>query len=69
MIASLSGAMLNLVFIMALGRVYEKLAYTLTSWGRLSCEFFPSFKIFLGQGRCCSCQHKNNALKSIKHEQ
>jgi hypothetical protein len=48
MIASLSGAMLNLVFIMALGRVYEKLAYTLTSWGRLSFEFFPLFLNIFG---------------------
>ena len=35
MIASMSGAMLNLVLIMALGRVYEKLAYGLTTWGKL----------------------------------
>ena len=34
MIASMSGAMLNLVLIMALGRVYEKLAFALTTWGK-----------------------------------
>ena len=33
MMASMSGAMINLVFIMMLGRVYEKLAYRLTTWG------------------------------------
>ena len=33
MISSMSGAMLNLVLIMALGRVYEKLAFGLTTWG------------------------------------
>jgi len=34
MIASMSGALLNLVLIMALGRVYEKLAFALTTWGK-----------------------------------
>ena len=33
-IANLSGAVVNLVLIMALGRLYEKLAYKLTSWGK-----------------------------------
>lgn len=33
-IANLSGATVNLVLIMALGRLYEKLAYKLTSWGK-----------------------------------
>ena len=32
-IASMSGAVLNLLLIMALGRVYEKLALKLTTWG------------------------------------
>ena len=36
MIASMSGAMINLVFIMMLGRVYEKLALRLTTWGKIS---------------------------------
>ena len=36
MIASMSGAMINLVFIMMLGRVYEKLALRLTTWGKVS---------------------------------
>ena len=34
MIASMSGAMVNLVFIMMLGRVYEKMAWRLTTWGK-----------------------------------
>ena len=34
MVASMSGAMVNLVFIMMLGRVYEKLALKLTTWGK-----------------------------------
>ena len=33
-IASMSGAVLNLLLIMALGRVYEKLALKLTTWGK-----------------------------------
>ena len=32
-IANLSGAVVNLFLIMALGRFYEKLAFKLTSWG------------------------------------
>ena len=40
MIASMSGAMVNLLFIMLLGRVYENLALRLTTWGKLS-----SFKV------------------------
>ena len=36
MVASMSGAMVNLVFIMMLGRVYEKLALKLTTWGKKS---------------------------------
>ena len=36
MIASMSGAMVNLLFIMLLGRVYENLALRLTTWGKLS---------------------------------
>ena len=34
-IASLSAALVNLVLIMALGKVYEKLALKLTQWGKL----------------------------------
>lgn len=49
-IANLSGAIVNLVLIMALGRFYEKLAYKLTTWGKaidvvfsnvLRCSFIP----------------------------
>jgi len=32
-IANLSGAVVNLVLIMALGRFYEKVAHKLTTWG------------------------------------
>ena len=35
MIASMSGAMVNLCFIMMLGRLYEKLALKLTTWGKI----------------------------------
>ena len=45
MIASMSGAMLNLVLIMALGRVYEKLAYGLTTWGKLQPSVFIAIVI------------------------
>ena len=38
-IASMSGAMVNLILIMSLGRVYEKLALRLTTWGELRNEF------------------------------
>ena len=34
MIASGSAAVVNLILIMALGKVYEKLALKLTQWGR-----------------------------------
>jgi NADH:ubiquinone oxidoreductase subunit 6 (subunit J) len=34
MIASMSAAVVNLLLIMAVGRVYEKLALRLTQWGR-----------------------------------
>ena len=34
LIASLSAAVVNLIIIMALGRLYEKLALSLTHWGR-----------------------------------
>ena len=34
MVASMTGAMVNLLFIMMLGRIYEKLALKLTTWGR-----------------------------------
>ena len=34
MVASMTGALVNLVFIMMLGRVYEKLALKLTTWGK-----------------------------------
>jgi anoctamin-7 len=37
MIASLSAAVVNLLLIMAVGRVYEKLALRLTQWGRWIC--------------------------------
>lgn len=33
-IANLSGALVNLVLIMTLGRFYEKIAYKMTTWGR-----------------------------------
>ena len=33
LIASSTGALVNLILIMALGRVYEKLALRLTQWG------------------------------------
>ena len=36
MMASMSGAIINLLFIMMLGRVYEKLALRLTTWGKKS---------------------------------
>ena len=39
MIASMSGAMVNLVFIMMLGRVYERLALRLTTWGMYFVNF------------------------------
>ena len=39
MIASMSGAMVNLVLIMMLGRVYEKMALKLTTWGK-QCKIF-----------------------------
>ena len=45
MIASMSGAMVNLLFIMLLGRVYENLALRLTTWGKLS-----SFILFENRG-------------------
>lgn len=32
-ISSMSAAIVNLILIMALGKVYEKLAYKLTQWG------------------------------------
>lgn len=38
-IANLTGAVVNLVLIMAMSRVYEKLAFRLTSWGT-SVSFF-----------------------------
>ena len=38
-IANLSGAVVNLVLIMALGRFYEKLAYKLTTWGERVVQF------------------------------
>jgi len=44
MIASMSGALLNLVLIMALGRVYEKLAFGLTTWGEWK-KFKTHFKL------------------------
>jgi len=34
MIASMTGAMLNLIFIMLMGRFYEQLAFRLTTWGK-----------------------------------
>lgn len=47
-IANLSGAVVNLMLIMALGRFYEKLAYKLTTWGTYQictpdkCTFVPT---------------------------
>jgi len=53
MIASMSGAMVNLLFIMLLGRVYENLALRLTTWEmhRTQSEFDDNltFKVFLFQ--------------------
>lgn len=43
-IASMSAAVVNLVIIMMLGRVYEKLALKLTQWGEL---MFPSSQFLL----------------------
>ncbi|XP_057372131.1 anoctamin-7-like isoform X1 [Daphnia carinata] len=52
-IANLSGAVVNLVLIMALGRFYEKLAYKLTTWEmhRTQIEFEDNltFKVFAFQ--------------------
>lgn len=37
-IANMTGAVVNLILIMAMSRVYEKLAFRLTTWGQsLSC--------------------------------
>ncbi|ESO82539.1 hypothetical protein LOTGIDRAFT_134438, partial [Lottia gigantea] len=53
MIASLSAAVVNLIIIMALGRVYEKLALKLTQWEmhRTQSEFEDqlTFKVFIFQ--------------------
>jgi len=53
MVASMTGALVNLVFIMMLGRVYEKLALKLTTWEmhRTQSEFDDNltFKVFLFQ--------------------
>jgi len=35
-IASISGAVINLIIIMILGRLYEIIAYKLTQWGLFS---------------------------------
>ncbi|XP_059085679.1 anoctamin-7-like isoform X3 [Tigriopus californicus] len=52
-IASMSGAMVNLILIMSLGRVYEKLALRLTTWEmhRTQSEFDDNltFKVFIFQ--------------------
>lgn len=52
-IANMSGAVVNLIFIMALGRVYTKLAYMLTQWEmhRTQTEFEDNliFKVFIFQ--------------------
>ncbi|XP_075234460.1 anoctamin-7-like [Lycorma delicatula] len=53
MIANVSGALVNLIIIMAMSRVYEKLAYRLTSWEmhRTQTEFDDNltFKVFIFQ--------------------
>lgn len=53
LIASISAAMVNLMFIMALGKIYEKLALKLTQWEmhRTQTEFEDQliFKVFLFQ--------------------
>ncbi|RZF32744.1 hypothetical protein LSTR_LSTR005937 [Laodelphax striatellus] len=53
MIANVSGAVVNLILIMAMSRVYEKLAYRLTSWEmhRTQTEFDDNltFKVFIFQ--------------------
>ena len=41
-IASMSAAVVNLILIMALGKVYEKLALKLTQWGELVNYIYPS---------------------------
>ena len=43
-IASMSSAIVNLILIMALGKVYEKLALKLTQWGRLCCVFISGLE-------------------------
>ncbi|XP_064079852.1 anoctamin-7-like isoform X2 [Macrobrachium nipponense] len=52
-ISSLSGAVVNFIIIMFMGRVYEKLAYRLTTWEmhRTQSEFEDSltFKVFIFQ--------------------
>ena len=42
MIASGSAAVVNLILIMALGKVYEKLALKLTQWGKGPCALSES---------------------------
>ena len=34
LIASISSAVVNLILIMSLGKVYEKLAFKMTQWGK-----------------------------------
>ena len=55
MIASMSGAMLNLVLIMALGRVYEKLAYGLTTWGKLQPSIIIATAVLNPHWCCLHC--------------
>jgi anoctamin-7 len=44
-IASMSSAIVNLILIMALGRVYEKLALRMTQWGKLLYIYDPGKSI------------------------
>ena len=45
-IASMSAAVVNLILIMALGKVYEKLALKLTQWGKIYHIFLNLYKLF-----------------------
>jgi anoctamin-7 len=49
-IANVTGAIVNLFIIMAMSRVYEKLAYRLTTWGK-SLSYLSSEQ---AQGNCKS---------------
>ena len=66
MIASMSGAMVNLLFIMLLGRVYENLALRLTTWGKLSS--FILFWLYYVQIRSKNLAEQKIVMKNkIQH--